>query len=206
MRLLLNWVLSALAVWIVSKIVPGISVSGPVAALIAALVIGFINATVGVLLKDSHFSPDLDHLGTFLVRDQRLDAEICVGSCFGLSGAYLHGRVSRRHPAERGKRAAEVARLSHARPSLGSVMCGETIVVREHSEARSTTKQEGGAGLPGCVNTPRTARASAPEGFTRSTERPLFRICMIFASPPRPCFLLLRSSDGQRHFFLMSER
>ena len=51
MRMLLNWVLSALAVWIVSRVVPGISVSGPVAALIAALVIGFINATVGVVLK-----------------------------------------------------------------------------------------------------------------------------------------------------------
>ena len=47
MRLLINWALSALAVWIVSRIVPGISVSGPVAALIAALVIGFINATLG---------------------------------------------------------------------------------------------------------------------------------------------------------------
>jgi putative membrane protein len=46
MRLLLNWVLSALAVWIVARIVPGISISGPLAALIAALVIGFINATI----------------------------------------------------------------------------------------------------------------------------------------------------------------
>ena len=44
MRLLLNWVLSALAVWIMAQLVPGISVHGPVAALIAALAIGFINA------------------------------------------------------------------------------------------------------------------------------------------------------------------
>ena len=44
MRLLLNWVLSALAVWIVAHLGLGISVSGPVAALIAALVIGFIAA------------------------------------------------------------------------------------------------------------------------------------------------------------------
>ncbi|MFZ0543537.1 MAG: phage holin family protein [Candidatus Sulfotelmatobacter sp.] len=65
MRLLLNWVLSALAVWIVSKIVPGISVSGPVAALIAALVIGFINATVGVLLKILTFPLTLITLGLF---------------------------------------------------------------------------------------------------------------------------------------------
>jgi putative membrane protein len=41
----------AVAVWIVARVVPGISVSGPVAALIAALVIGLVNATIGLLLK-----------------------------------------------------------------------------------------------------------------------------------------------------------
>ena len=47
MRLLLNWVLSALAVWIVAQVVPGVYVNGAMAALIAALAIGFINATIG---------------------------------------------------------------------------------------------------------------------------------------------------------------
>ena len=65
MRLLLHWVLSALAVWIVSKIVPGISVSGPMAALIAALAIGFINATLGLLLKIVTFPLTLVTLGLF---------------------------------------------------------------------------------------------------------------------------------------------
>jgi putative membrane protein len=65
MRLLLNWVLSALAVWIVSHVVPGISVSGPTAALIAALAIGFINATVGALLKVLTFPLTLLTLGLF---------------------------------------------------------------------------------------------------------------------------------------------
>ena len=65
MRMLLNWVLSALAVWIVSRVVPGISVSGPVAALIAALVIGFINATIGLLLKILTFPLTLLTLGLF---------------------------------------------------------------------------------------------------------------------------------------------
>jgi putative membrane protein len=65
MRLLLNWVLSALAVWIVSRIVPGISVSGPAAALIAALVIGFINATIGTVLKILTFPLTLITLGIF---------------------------------------------------------------------------------------------------------------------------------------------
>jgi putative membrane protein len=65
MRLLFNWVLSALAVWIVSHVVPGISVSGPLAALIAALAIGFINATVGLLLKVLTFPLTLLTLGLF---------------------------------------------------------------------------------------------------------------------------------------------
>jgi len=65
MKLLLNWVLSALAVWVVSKIVPGFYVSGVVAALIAALAIGFINATVGLLLKIITFPLTLVTLGLF---------------------------------------------------------------------------------------------------------------------------------------------
>jgi putative membrane protein len=65
MRLLLNWILSALAVWIVSRVVPGIYVSGPVAALIAALVIGFINATIGALLKILTFPLTVVTLGLF---------------------------------------------------------------------------------------------------------------------------------------------
>ena len=65
MRMLLNWVLSALAVWIVSRVVPGIYVSGPVAALIAALAIVFINATIGVVLKILTFPLTLVTLGLF---------------------------------------------------------------------------------------------------------------------------------------------
>ncbi|MGA6984330.1 MAG: phage holin family protein [Candidatus Sulfotelmatobacter sp.] len=65
MRMLLNWVLSALAVWIVSRVVPGIYVSGAASALIAALVIGFINATIGVVLKIITFPLTLVTLGLF---------------------------------------------------------------------------------------------------------------------------------------------
>lgn len=43
--------LSALAVWMVSKVVPGFIVTGWLAALIAALVIGLVNATLGSFLK-----------------------------------------------------------------------------------------------------------------------------------------------------------
>jgi putative membrane protein len=64
-RLLLHWVLSAVAVWIVAHLGLGISVSGPTAALIAAAVIGLINATIGLLLKIITFPLTLLTLGLF---------------------------------------------------------------------------------------------------------------------------------------------
>jgi len=64
-RLLLHWILSALAVWIVAHVVPGISVTGPLAALIAALAIGLINATLGLLIKILTFPLTLLTLGLF---------------------------------------------------------------------------------------------------------------------------------------------
>ena len=51
MRLLLNWLLSAISLLVVSKFVPGFYVRGFTAALIAALVIGLVNATLGLFLK-----------------------------------------------------------------------------------------------------------------------------------------------------------
>jgi putative membrane protein len=63
--MLLHWILSALAIWIVSRLVPGFSVSGPTAALIAAVFIGFINATLGLFLKIITFPLTLLTLGIF---------------------------------------------------------------------------------------------------------------------------------------------
>jgi putative membrane protein len=65
MKVLLHWVLSAIAIWIVSRLVPGFTVSGPLAALIAAVVIGFINATVGLFLKIVTFPLTLLTFGIF---------------------------------------------------------------------------------------------------------------------------------------------
>jgi putative membrane protein len=65
MRLLLNWILSAIAVWIVAQLVPGVHVTGAAAALIAALAIGFINATLGAVLKIITFPLTLLTLGIF---------------------------------------------------------------------------------------------------------------------------------------------
>jgi putative membrane protein len=51
LRHLINWILSALAVWVVAQFVHGFHVQDVRAALIAALVIGLVNATLGAFLK-----------------------------------------------------------------------------------------------------------------------------------------------------------
>ena len=65
MGMLIHWVLTAVAIWIVSRLVPGFSVSGPVAALIAAVVIGFVNATIGLFLKIVTFPLTMVTFGLF---------------------------------------------------------------------------------------------------------------------------------------------
>jgi putative membrane protein len=65
MRTLLHWILSAVAIWIVSRLVPGFVVSGPLAALLAAVVIGFVNATLGLLLKIITFPLTIITFGIF---------------------------------------------------------------------------------------------------------------------------------------------
>src|SRR5271155_4738919 len=88
MRMLLNWVLSALAGWIVSRVVPGIYVSGPVAALIAALAIGFINATIGAVLKILTFPLTLITLGLFWLVINGLMLELAAAV---VPGFQVHG-------------------------------------------------------------------------------------------------------------------
>src|SRR5205823_467271 len=48
---ILHWLVSGIALLIVAKILPGIQVDGLGPALIAALVIGLVSATVGLVLK-----------------------------------------------------------------------------------------------------------------------------------------------------------
>ena len=49
--LLLHWLISAASLLIVSKLFSGIEIHGLGTALIAPLVIGFLNATIGLILK-----------------------------------------------------------------------------------------------------------------------------------------------------------
>ena len=50
-RLLIHWILSGICLLLVAHFVPGFHVKGFGTALIAALLIGLINGTLGVLLK-----------------------------------------------------------------------------------------------------------------------------------------------------------
>jgi putative membrane protein len=67
MALLLQWILSAIALLIVSRIVPGFVVRGLAPALIASLVIGLLNATVGLILKIITFPISIITFGIFLL-------------------------------------------------------------------------------------------------------------------------------------------
>ena len=64
-RLLLNWLLSTLALITVAHLVPGIYVANLVAAMVAAVVIGLVNATLGVALKILTFPLTVLTLGIF---------------------------------------------------------------------------------------------------------------------------------------------
>jgi putative membrane protein len=67
MKLLLHWLLSAIALIVVAHVVPGFHVSGFVPALVAALVIGLLNATLGLFLKIITFPISILTLGLFLL-------------------------------------------------------------------------------------------------------------------------------------------
>jgi putative membrane protein len=64
-KLLVHWVLSALCLLAVAHFVPGFFVKGFGTALIAALVIGLVNGTIGALLKIITFPITILTFGIF---------------------------------------------------------------------------------------------------------------------------------------------
>ncbi len=66
-ELLVYWVLSALILLLVAHLVPGFTISGLGSALIAVIVIGLLNATLGLVLKIVTFPLTLLTLGLFLL-------------------------------------------------------------------------------------------------------------------------------------------
>ncbi|HUI81571.1 MAG TPA: phage holin family protein [Bryobacteraceae bacterium] len=66
-HIIVSWFISALALWIVARIIPGIELRGFGAALIATVIIAVVNATVGPVLKFLAFPLTLITLGLFLL-------------------------------------------------------------------------------------------------------------------------------------------
>ena len=67
MRLLVHWILSALSLMLVAHFVPGFYVKDFLYALLASVVIGLINATLGTILKVLTFPLSIVTLGLFLL-------------------------------------------------------------------------------------------------------------------------------------------
>ena len=66
-RILLNWIISAVLLLVVASVVPGFVVKNLWAALWAALAIGLINATLGLMLKVLTFPLTILTFGIFLL-------------------------------------------------------------------------------------------------------------------------------------------
>jgi putative membrane protein len=67
LHLLLIWFLSSLSLLIVAYVVPGFELAGLGSALIASIVVGFLNATIGFLLKLLTFPLSILTLGLFFL-------------------------------------------------------------------------------------------------------------------------------------------
>lgn len=83
MKLLLRWLASAAALLAVAYLVPGVTVDGFGAALVAALVIGLVNATIGAVVKLITTPIRWLTLGLFTV--------LVNGALFGLAAVFVDG-------------------------------------------------------------------------------------------------------------------
>jgi putative membrane protein len=66
-RLIIQWFLNGLSLMIVAWVIPGIEISGFGTALIAAIVFGLVNATLGFFLKIITFPLAIITFGLFLL-------------------------------------------------------------------------------------------------------------------------------------------
>src|SRR5438445_12438319 len=87
-RLVAHWVLSALCILLVARFVPGIVVRGFGAALLAAVVIGFVNGTIALLLKILTFPLIVLTFGIFWII---INALLLTFASFFVPGFYLQG-------------------------------------------------------------------------------------------------------------------
>src|SRR5216117_2096780 len=90
-HLLVNWLLSALSLVIVAHVIPGFQISGFAAALIASIVIGFVNGTLGLLLKILTFPLTILTLGIFWLVINALMLQLAAAL---VPGFYVAGFLS----------------------------------------------------------------------------------------------------------------
>src|SRR5260370_33147681 len=67
MRWLLHWIFSAVSLLVVAHFVPGFYVKGFLYAMLAAAIIGLVNATLGLFLKIITFPITVITFGLFLI-------------------------------------------------------------------------------------------------------------------------------------------
>jgi putative membrane protein len=89
-QLLVRWIISAVLLLLVAQLVPGFEVHGLRSALIAALVIGLVNATLGVFLKIVTFPLTILSLGVFLLI---INALMLLFASSFVRGFIVHGFV-----------------------------------------------------------------------------------------------------------------
>ena len=89
--LLMHWFLSAGSLLIVAYLFPGIQVKGLGAALIAPIVIGFINATIGLVLKILTLPLTILTLGIFWLVINALMLQLAAAI---VPGFYVGGFIS----------------------------------------------------------------------------------------------------------------
>jgi putative membrane protein len=77
-HLLINWLLSALSLVIVAHVINGFRINGFGAALIAAVVIGLVNGTIGFFLKIVTFPLSILTLGLFWLVINALMLEVAA--------------------------------------------------------------------------------------------------------------------------------
>ena len=86
--LLINWLLSAASLLVVAYVVPGFEVRGFLVALLAAIVVGLVNSTLGALLKIVTFPLTVLTLGVFWLVINALMLEL---ASWVVPGFEVHG-------------------------------------------------------------------------------------------------------------------
>lgn len=80
---LLHWVVTAAALWVASRIVPGVVIASPTALVIGALVLGLVNTVVRPVLTFLTLPLTILTLGLFYL--------VVNGAAFGLAAALVPG-------------------------------------------------------------------------------------------------------------------